>query len=108
MLAGLKQFIVDKGSYAGYLGLILLVIIALMNIVHNLTYLRPTDGAVWELRDGDCWRLAPAFDLVMQLSNLGYQSLAIVPGARCPGATSGPIPPEPSVEIPQHRTPVPP
>ncbi|MCA0214012.1 MAG: type II toxin-antitoxin system HipA family toxin [Proteobacteria bacterium] len=32
------------------------------------------------LRDGDCWRLAPAFDLVMQLSNLGYQSLAIVPG----------------------------
>ncbi len=32
------------------------------------------------LRDGDRWRLAPAFDLVMQLSNLGYQSLAIVPG----------------------------
>jgi serine/threonine-protein kinase HipA len=26
------------------------------------------------------WRLAPAFDLVMQLSNLGYQALAILPG----------------------------
>lgn len=26
------------------------------------------------------WRLAPAFDLVMQLSNLGYQALAVLPG----------------------------
>lgn len=32
------------------------------------------------LRHDSGWRLAPAFDLVMQLSNLGYQSLAIVPG----------------------------
>ncbi len=32
------------------------------------------------LCDGGHWRLAPAFDLVMQLGNLGYQSLAIVPG----------------------------
>ncbi|RYF41815.1 MAG: type II toxin-antitoxin system HipA family toxin, partial [Comamonadaceae bacterium] len=27
----------------------------------------------------DGWRLAPAFDLVMQLSNLGYQALAVLP-----------------------------
>jgi serine/threonine-protein kinase HipA len=32
------------------------------------------------LRPGEGWRLAPAFDLVMQLTNIGYQALAILPG----------------------------
>jgi len=31
------------------------------------------------LHTGTGWRLAPAFDLVMQLGNLGYQSLPILP-----------------------------
>ncbi len=48
MLGKLKKIIIEKGSYLGYLGLVLLTVVGLMNVVHNLTYLRPTDGAKWE------------------------------------------------------------
>lgn len=39
--------------------------------IKNHGLLQAPDGA---------WRLAPAFDLVMQLNNLGYQALALLPG----------------------------
>jgi serine/threonine-protein kinase HipA len=35
-------------------------------------------GVLWRGAGG--WRLAPAFDLVMQMTHIGYQQLAILPG----------------------------
>ena len=51
MFRQIKKSVFEKGRRLGYLGLILLTVIALMNVVHNLTYLEPTDGATWELID---------------------------------------------------------
>ena len=52
MLKGTLQIILGKSPELGYLGLITLLVIGLMNIVHNLTYVRPTDGGVWAEVEG--------------------------------------------------------
>ena len=49
---GLVKVLSEKSSYLGYLCLVLLVILGLMNFVHNITYLEPSDGGVWEMVDG--------------------------------------------------------
>ncbi len=52
MLGRFWKFLSSKGSYFGYLGLTLLIVIGLMTVVRNITYMEPTDGAEWGMKDG--------------------------------------------------------
>ncbi len=47
MLEKLKRYWAEKSRSLDYTLLIILVVVGLMNIVHNLTFQRPTDGAEW-------------------------------------------------------------
>ena len=51
MIGRFWKFLISKGSYFGYLGLALLVVIGLMTLVRTIAYLEPTDGAEWALED---------------------------------------------------------
>lgn len=54
--------LLSKSRYAAYLAAILLVILGLMNVVHNLTYRQPTDGAQWQMQQGSLTAVSTSED----------------------------------------------
>ncbi|MCB1044319.1 MAG: PAS domain S-box protein [Acidobacteria bacterium] len=48
----LRAWLQDNQSRIGFSFLVVLIIVGLMNVIHVITFLEPTDGAVWEVRDG--------------------------------------------------------
>lgn len=52
MLEKLRKLPAEHGNRLGYLGLTLLIVFGLMNVIHNVTYRQPDDGASINMENG--------------------------------------------------------